>query len=118
MYACNMSSIHVLYVETGNEDVLQQVVIPIVNWNTCHNLNSDYQYWLTQNMICAGPLEGKKDSCYGDSGGPLVCRHGEHWFEHGIVSFCVTDLCAESNAPGVYASVVALQSWIQQHTGS
>jgi len=68
-------------------------------------------------MICAGPVGGGKSSCYGDSGGPLVCKQGDRWFEYGIVSFALSDLCAEPNSPVVYASVVAFQSWIQQQTG-
>ena len=68
-------------------------------------------------MICAGPDAGGKSGCYGDSGGPLVCKQGDRWFEYGVVSFGLTDLCAQPNSPGVYASVVAFKSWIQEKTG-
>jgi len=106
-----------IYTDTGDNTVLRQVVIPIVGWDRCRNINSYFQYYLTQNMICAGPVGGGKSSCYGDSGGPLVCKQGDRWFEYGIVSFALSDLCAEPNSPVVYASVVAFQSWIQQQTG-
>jgi len=97
--------------------VLRQIVLPIVNWDTCYNINS-YGFHLTQNMICAGPMEGGKSSCFGDSGGPLVCKQADRWFEYGVVSFGLNDICAEPNNPVVYASVVAFLPWIQQNTGS
>jgi len=106
-----------VYVDTGSDKVLRQVVIPIVRWDECRNLNYNFQYYLTQNMICAGPVGGGKDSCTGDSGGPLVCKQGDRWFEYGVVSFGLHDLCAQPNHVGIYASVVAFKSWIQEKTG-
>jgi len=107
-----------MHVGTGDDSRLRQVAVPIVNWNTCRNLNTKYSHILTQNMICAGPMQGNRDSCSGDSGGPLVCKQGDRWFEYGIVSFGVTDLCATTNNPGVYDNVVVFLPWIQQQTGS
>jgi len=108
----------VCYADTGDNSVLRQVVIPTVNWDACRNTNASFQYYLTQNMICAGPVQGAKSSCYGDSGGPLVCRQGARWFEYGVVSFGLSEQCAEPNSPVVYASVVAFLPWIQEKTGS
>ena len=67
-----------MYADTGSERALRQVVVPTVNWDTCKNLNYRYRSSLTRNMMCAGPMEGGKDSCSGDSGGPLVCKAGQH----------------------------------------
>ena len=107
---------------TGDSTVLRQVVLRTVNWDTCHNIDNRYWYYLKPDMICAGTVVGGKSSCYGDSGGPLVCKQGDRWFQHGIFNFVmplseVTNLCAEPNRPSVYADVVAYQSWIREKSG-
>jgi len=91
-------------------------VVPTVNWDQCESLNDDFYQSLTYNMICAGPMQGQKDSCQGDSGGPLVCKQGNLWYEYGIVSFGFG--CAQANSPGIYSNVVNLLPWIQEQTGS
>uniref|UniRef100_A0A670K1U5 Anionic trypsin-like n=1 Tax=Podarcis muralis TaxID=64176 RepID=A0A670K1U5_PODMU len=63
---------------------------------------------ITPNMICAGYLEGGKDSCDGDSGGPMVCN-GEL---QGIVSWGIG--CALKGFPGVYTKVCNYVDWIQE----
>uniref|UniRef100_A0A671SAU9 Transmembrane protease serine 9-like n=1 Tax=Sinocyclocheilus anshuiensis TaxID=1608454 RepID=A0A671SAU9_9TELE len=70
---------------------------------------------ITDNMLCAGPLEGGKDSCQGDSGGPLVSKQGSVWVQSGVVSF--GNGCALPNLPGVYARVSKYQNWINDLTG-
>uniref|UniRef100_A0A671SAX0 Transmembrane protease serine 9-like n=1 Tax=Sinocyclocheilus anshuiensis TaxID=1608454 RepID=A0A671SAX0_9TELE len=67
---------------------------------------------ITDNMLCAGPLEGGKDSCQGDSGGPLVSKQGSVWVQSGVVSF--GNGCALPNLPGVYARVSKYQNWINE----
>jgi len=67
-------------------------------------------------MLCAGYEVGGKDSCQGDSGGPLVCKQGQHWWQHGIVSW--GNGCALEMNPGLYANVVKFLPWIQEKTGS
>ena len=63
-------------------------------------------------MICAGYLEGGKDSCQGDRGGPLVC-YGEL---QGITSWGIG--CAERDHPGVYTKVCKLVDWIEMTMAS
>uniref|UniRef100_A0A673K4I5 Transmembrane protease serine 9-like n=1 Tax=Sinocyclocheilus rhinocerous TaxID=307959 RepID=A0A673K4I5_9TELE len=67
---------------------------------------------ITDNMLCAGPLDGGKDSCQGDSGGPLVSKQGSVWVQSGVVSF--GNGCALANLPGVYARVSKYQNWINE----
>jgi len=103
-------------IDTGDNSVLRQVVVPIVEWTKCKQLNKNMQKILTQNMLCAGYMEGGKDSCRSDSGGPLVCKQNEHWWQQGIVSW--GNGCARRNNPGVYVNVIKFLSWIHEKTGS
>uniref|UniRef100_A0A8C9TU50 trypsin n=1 Tax=Scleropages formosus TaxID=113540 RepID=A0A8C9TU50_SCLFO len=77
--------------------------LPILSESQCRN---SYGSLITDNMLCAGFLEGGKDSCQGDSGGPLVC-HGQL---QGVVSW--GSGCAEPGYPGVYAEVCRYIDWI------
>ena len=65
-------------------------------------------------QICAGHIEGRKDSCQGDSGGPLVAfdRRGCP-YQVGIVSW--GDECAAADAFGVYTRVSHYADWIGKH---
>lgn len=63
-------------------------------------------------MICAGLIQGGKDSCQGDSGGPLVNKQNSVWIQSGIVSFGTG--CAAPNFPGVYSRVSEYQNWIKE----
>ncbi|XP_068943504.1 trypsin-like [Petaurus breviceps papuanus] len=85
-------------------DVLQCLNAPILSDADC---KSSYPGRITGNMVCAGFLEGGKDSCQGDSGGPMVCN-GEL---QGIVSWGAG--CALKNNPGVYTKVCKYLDWIK-----
>nr|Q91507.1 RecName: Full=Beta-fibrinogenase mucrofibrase-1; AltName: Full=Snake venom serine protease; Short=SVSP; AltName: Full=Tm-VIG; Flags: Precursor [Protobothrops mucrosquamatus]CAA58221.1 mucofirase 1 [Protobothrops mucrosquamatus] len=62
----------------------------------------------TSRTLCAGILEGGKDSCVGDSGGPLICN-GQF---QGIVSWG-GDPCAQPREPGVCTNVFDHLDWIK-----
>ncbi|XP_044533219.1 anionic trypsin-like [Gracilinanus agilis] len=85
-------------------DLLQCLNAPILSDAKC---KSSYPGQITENMICAGFLEGGKDSCQGDSGGPVVCN-GEL---QGVVSWGIG--CAQKNYPGVYTKVCNYVDWIE-----
>ncbi|XP_066579283.1 polyserase-2-like [Amia ocellicauda] len=105
-------------VSLGGEQTLQEVEIPIIGNNQCGCLN-DVVFGagsITNNMLCAGLLEGGKDSCQGDSGGPLVCKQGPAWIQAGVVSFGAG--CALPNLPGMYASVSQYKDWIKAQMGA
>ena len=103
-----------LYPGGPGSNVLQEVDVPIVDQAQCIALESDY-FTITDNMICAGPVAGGKDSCQGDSGGPLaVEKTPGDWRLGGIVSFGKG--CAEPNYPGVYTRVTRYAAWAQEYT--
>ena len=83
---------------------LMEVYVPIVDPETC---NDAYDGTITSNMICAGFMEGGKDSCQGDSGGPLVVE-GKLT---GIVSWGRG--CAQKDYPGVYTKIQNYSEWIE-----
>ncbi|XP_068943505.1 trypsin-like [Petaurus breviceps papuanus] len=85
-------------------DVLKCLNAPILSDADC---KSSYPGRITGNMVCAGFLEGGKDSCQRDSGGPMVCN-GEL---QGIVSWGAG--CALKNSPGVYTKVCKYLDWIE-----
>ncbi|XP_026078956.1 uncharacterized protein LOC113056403 [Carassius auratus] len=89
-------------------NVLQEVEVPVVGNRQCNCLYGVGN--ITDNMICAGLLEGGKDSCQGDSGGPMVSRESSVWVQSGIVSFGTG--CARPELPGVYTRVSCYQEWI------
>ncbi|KAM6155649.1 brain-specific serine protease 4-like [Rhynchocyon petersi] len=93
---------------------LQKLKVPIIDSEVCSQL-----YWrgagqgaITEDMLCAGYLEGERDACLGDSGGPLMCQVEGTWLLAGIISW--GEGCAERNRPGVYISLTAHRSWIQK----
>lgn len=102
---------------TSNEldfpDDLMEVMLPIVSQTACVTAYSDS---ITNNMFCAGYLDGTKDTCQGDSGGPLISDSNGHWEQAGIVSF--GEGCAESGYPGVYSKVQNYIPWIESYTGT
>ncbi|KAL2084332.1 hypothetical protein ACEWY4_019850 [Coilia grayii] len=85
---------------------LRCLEIPIISDSTCVGAYPGGQ--ITDNMFCAGYMEGGKDSCQGDSGGPVSCE-GEL---QGVVSW--GGGCAVKNKPGVYTKVCNYNSWIAE----
>uniref|UniRef100_A0A182XHR1 Peptidase S1 domain-containing protein n=1 Tax=Anopheles quadriannulatus TaxID=34691 RepID=A0A182XHR1_ANOQN len=106
--------------ETGFEaKVLQELQIPIRENEECSQLYKKIRKLYSSKqfddaVLCAGFLEGGKDSCQGDSGGPLMLPYlvnkKFHYFQIGIVSYGVG--CARAELPGVYTRVVTFVDWI------
>ncbi|KAM4526304.1 mast cell tryptase-like [Fundulus diaphanus] len=90
---------------------LQEVEVPVIGNRQCNCLLG--RKTITDNMVCAGPLPGGRDSCKGDSGGPMVSKQGSRWIQSGVVSWGVG--CAQPSLPGVYTRVSCYQSWINRN---
>lgn len=75
---------------------------------------------ITENMLCAGAVDegGNTDTCKGDSGGPMVVDTASGMIQVGVVSFGGTEegpACGDPDAPGVYARVSRLNSFITEY---
>ncbi|XP_069506311.1 serine protease 33-like [Ambystoma mexicanum] len=112
------------FISTGvalpSPGALQEIKLPLIDAETCDKLyhigneNVDANTAVVkEDKICAGYVEGQKDSCKGDSGGPLVCRQDGAWLLAGISSF--GEGCALANRPGVYSKVSTYIDWIKQY---
>lgn len=71
---------------------------------------------ISDNMFCAGYLDGSKDSCEGDSGGPHATEYKNTWYLTGIVSWGKG--CAAIGTYGVYTKVVKYYQWLNNHMDS
>ncbi|XP_063800081.1 transmembrane protease serine 3-like [Pseudophryne corroboree] len=89
--------------------VLREAKVHLISSQIC-NQSSHYPGLITAQMLCAGYLDGKVDSCQGDSGGALVCQEGGLWWQVGIVSW--GEGCGRPNRPGVYTNLTALLDWV------
>ncbi|XP_040211905.1 serine protease 33-like isoform X3 [Rana temporaria] len=94
---------------------LQEVMTPLIDHSTCQEMyckggSGDN---IQDEKICAGYMDGQKDSCQGDSGGPLVCKVRGVWYQVGIVSWGIG--CASFSFPGVYTLVTSYQAWISTY---
>jgi len=94
--------------EAGHTDQLNQVKLPIVDHAWCSSI---YPGQIFDSTLCAGYVEGGKDTCQGDSGGPLSCfMEAGRWFQGGVTS--MGPGCAEPNKPGIYTNVAFYYQFI------
>jgi transmembrane serine protease 3 len=94
---------------------LQQLIVPIVNAKKCADFYKKAEKpknIIEKLMLCAGHLEGGKDSCQGDSGGPLTFKSAKGYTLQGVVSF--GQGCARKEMPGIYARVTQYRDWINE----
>ncbi|KAG5276903.1 hypothetical protein AALO_G00111090 [Alosa alosa] len=92
----------------GGRKTLQQVNLPLLDKDTCKKA---YPSTNDEQHLCAGYMQGGKDSCKGDSGGPLVCKSGKKFVQVGVVSFGRG--CARRDYPGVYTRVISYKKFIK-----
>jgi len=103
---------------TGSKpDVLQQVQMPLVTLDVCRQAYVG-NYTILDSHVCAGLLEGGKDTCFGDSGGPLAVFDGQAWQQVGITSFggkAGGPACAGIEAYGVYSRVASFSNFVDSY---
>ncbi|XP_058385966.1 kallikrein-1, partial [Diceros bicornis minor] len=87
-------------------DELRCVDLKLLSNDVCDNAHLQK---VTEFMLCAGHLEGGKDTCVGDSGGPLIC---DGVFQ-GTTSWGHIP-CGSPNRPAVYTKVLPHVQWIQE----
>uniref|UniRef100_A0A4W6FL42 Peptidase S1 domain-containing protein n=1 Tax=Lates calcarifer TaxID=8187 RepID=A0A4W6FL42_LATCA len=92
-------------------NLLQKAAVNIIDQADCQQ---SYRNVLTPNMMCAGYMEGGRDTCLGDSGGPLTCRRlSGQWFIAGVTSW--GHGCGRIGYPGVYTRVTSVRKWISTY---
>nr|CAD7438736.1 unnamed protein product [Timema bartmani] len=95
--------------------LLQDVEVPVLSNEECRNSSRYLPSMISDNMLCAGFLTGKKDSCQGDSGGPLFVQRTDKKYELiGVVSW--GNGCARVGYPGIYTRVTRYLDWIIEHS--
>lgn len=65
---------------------------------------------ITENMFCAGYMDGTQDACKGDSGGPHATHYQGTWYLTGVVSW--GEGCAAVGHIGVYTRVSRYTDWL------
>ncbi|KAF3688309.1 Coagulation factor VII [Channa argus] len=93
--------------------ILRRLKVPRIRTQQCVQESG---LVLTENMFCAGYIEGRQDSCKGDSGGPLVTQYNKTTFLLGVVSWGKG--CARPGNYGVYTRVSNYLEWIHNRTAT
>ncbi|XP_033208181.1 serine protease snake-like [Belonocnema kinseyi] len=108
------------YENAEGSDDLMKVQLDYVSQENCTNsFKSDIgskqmPVGITLTMLCAGIMEGGKDTCQGDSGGPLQRVLSEPYCMYSIVGITsFGKFCAFKNSPAVYSRVSSYLDWIE-----
>ncbi|XP_049643046.1 kallikrein-1-like [Suncus etruscus] len=92
--------------EKSTVEKLQCVDLTLLSNDVCARAHWDK---VTDFMLCAGRMEGGKDTCGGDSGGPLIC---DGVFQ-GITSWGGWP-CAKPKQPSLFVRILSYVDWIQK----
>ncbi|CAH1374591.1 serine protease snake-like isoform X2 [Tenebrio molitor] len=98
--------------ESGSKN-LMKVTLNIYSNDECAKVMAPREKVLNS-MLCAGLLEGGKDTCQGDSGGPLQVVLEEPYCMYSIIG--VTSFgkfCGFANSPAIYTTISSFIPWIE-----
>nr|XP_033777919.1 chymotrypsin-like elastase family member 3B isoform X2 [Geotrypetes seraphini] len=111
-YPCYISGWGRLYTSGPLPDILQQAVLPVVDYPHCTQ-EAWWGNYVKDTMVCAGgDIEA---GCNGDSGGPLNCQAADgRWYVHGVTSFVSSRGCNTLEKPTVFTRVSAFNTWIEE----
>lgn len=90
----------------------QAIQLPIINIQQCVNVYGR-TLPISEDQLCAGGELGR-DACTGFGGAPLLVRHGETYYQVGILSFG-SDQCGAAGVPSVYTSIKKYVTWIRDN---
>jgi V8-like Glu-specific endopeptidase len=92
---------------------LMQVNITLYPFDYCNKTLKQFNSMLSnsKSQICAGDMNGKRDSCKGDSGGPLMYKLNDRWYAYGLVSYGFG--CARKAMPAIYTNISYYYDWIK-----
>ncbi|XP_051162811.1 serine protease snake-like isoform X2 [Leptopilina boulardi] len=109
-----------LYENIKGSDDLMKIQLEYVSQNICNNSfkidvgSKSLPNGIKSSMLCAGIIDGGRDTCQGDSGGPLQRVLKEPYCMYsidGITSF--GKFCGFKNSPAVYTKVSFYLDWIE-----
>ncbi|XP_038581517.1 coagulation factor VII-like isoform X1 [Micropterus salmoides] len=88
--------------------VIRKFPVPIIQNSQC---SQRARFNFTDNMLCAGYLEGQRESCRGDDGSPLVTLYGSTHFLTGVVGWGRG--CSHPGYYGVYTKMANFVDWVE-----
>jgi len=91
-------------------NVLQKLDVKVYEDSVCQDAYGDI---FTENMVCAGNIEGGHCVCNGDSGSPLYTLESDKILQIGVVSW--GNPCANPGYPAAYAEVGAFIDFVREH---
>ncbi|XP_046389011.1 serine protease snake-like [Ischnura elegans] len=112
---------HTEYQDDSTTRLLKHVTLDVFQPEVCNTVFSavlrtaKLSKGVVDGQICAGYLEGGKDTCEGDSGGPLQVRDKDDPCIIriiGVTSFGAA-LCGMENTAALYTNVASYISWIE-----
>ncbi|XP_076021924.1 coagulation factor VIIi isoform X2 [Genypterus blacodes] len=86
---------------------LRRLSVPILQNSLCSQRT---QFNFTDNMLCAGYLEGQHQGCRGDDGSPLVTLYGSTHFLMGVVGWGRG--CGHPGYYDVYTNMANFVDWV------